>query len=212
MRILKSLAAAAAGLAMLGAPAMAADVEFTGSKFTCLEYTNGLGENASGKLQSIIAKVWIQGYLAGYYKNTQRLELVDDPAVSDLLDNNLLQTCRAWASRDIMGVSLAVLAPQERQLPANVGADFSPVGYTCAQHVKAKAGAAADANRADIAELWGFAFIQGFKNVNQPDLEVPGEAKSQLIGIVNKRCAVAASAETPYMDMIALIAEAVKLQ
>lgn len=212
MRNLKTLAAVVAGLALPCAPAAAADVEFTGSKFSCLEYTNGLGENASGKLQSVIAKIWIQGYLAGYYKAANKLELVDDPAAAETLDNNLLQTCRTWASSDIMGVSLAVLAKTDRPMPAKVGADFSPVGYTCAQHVKARGGAAADANRADVAELWGFAFIQGYKNVNQPELEVPVTAKAQLMGVVNKRCAVPASAQTPYMDMIALVSEAVKLQ
>lgn len=210
MRFLKTLAAAVAGLALLAAPAAAADVEFTGSKFTCLEYTNGLGENASGKLQSVIARVWIHGYLSGYYKASQKLNLVDDAATSDALDNALLQTCREWAARDILGVSLQLLAPTERAMPAKAGADFSPVGYTCEQHTKAKAGAAADANRADIAELWAFAFIQGYKNLNQPDLEVPVESKGQLVGAINNVCNK--NAGLPYMDIAALVSEKVKLQ
>lgn len=210
MQFLKTLAAALAGLAMLTAPAMAADVEFTGSKFTCLEYTNGLGENASGKLQSVIARVWIHGYLSGYYKAGQKLNLVDDAAAGDALDNNLLQTCREWASRDILGVSVEVLAKTDRQMPAAAGADFSPVGYTCEQHIKARSGAAADANRADIAELWAFAFIQGYKNLNQPDLEVPVESKAQLVGAINGVCNK--NAGLPYMDIAALVSEKVKLQ
>ena len=213
MRFLKTLAAAAAGLAMLAAPAMAADVEFTGSKFTCLEYTNGLGENASGKLQSVIARVWNHGYLAGFNTASQKLTFADEAgaaAADEALDNNLLQTCREWASRDILGVSLELLAKVERQMPPKAGADFSPVGYTCEQHTKAKAGAAADANRADIAELWAFAFIQGYKNLNQPDLEVPVESKAQLVGAINNVCVKNAGLQ--YMDIAALVSEKVKLQ
>lgn len=210
MKFLKTMAAALTGLALLAAPAAAADVEFTGSKFTCLEYTNGLGENSSGKLQSIIARVWIHGYLSGYAKASQKLNFSDDAAAGDALDNNLLQTCREWASRDILGVSLSVLAKVERAMPAKAGADFSPVGYTCEQHTKAKAGAAADANRADIAELWAFAFIQGYKNLGQPDLEVPVESKAQLVGVINNQCVK--NAALPYMDLAALVSEKVKLQ
>ncbi len=210
MRFLKTLAVAVAGLAMLAAPVAAADVEFTGSKFSCLEYTNGLGENASGKLQSVIARVWMHGYLSGYYKASQKLNLVDDAATGDAFDNTLLQTCREWAAQDILGVSLQVLAKADRQMPAKAGADFSPVGYTCEQHLKAKSGAAADANRADIAELWAFAFIQGFKNLGQPELEVPVDSKPQLVGAINNVCNKNAGLQ--YMDIAALVSEKVKLQ
>lgn len=210
MRFLKTVAAAVAGLAMLAAPAVAADVEFTGSKFTCLEYTNGLGENASGKLQSVIARVWMHGYLSGFYKASQKLNLADDAATAEAFDNTLLQTCREYAGNDLLGVSLQVLAKADRQLPAKAGADFTPVGYTCEQHTKAKQGAAADANRADIAELWAFAFIQGFKNLNQPELEVPVDSKAQLVGAINNVCLK--NAALPYMDIAALVSEKVKLQ
>jgi hypothetical protein len=210
MRFLKTVAAAVAGLAMLAAPAVAADVEFTGSKFTCLEYTNGLGENASGKLQSVIARVWMHGYLSGYYKASQKLNLADDAAAAEAFDNQLLQTCREYAGNDLLGVSLQVLAKADRQMPAKAGADFSPVGYTCEQHTNAKKGAAADANRADIAELWAFAFIQGFKNLNQPELEVPVDSKAQLVGAINNVCLKNAGLQ--YMDIAALVSEKVKLQ
>ncbi len=210
MRFLKTVAAAVAGLAMLAAPAVAADVEFTGSKFTCLEYTNGLGENASGKLQSVIARVWMHGYLSGFYKASQKLNLSDEAAAAEAFDNTLLQTCREYAGNDLLGVSLQVLAKADRQLPAKAGADFSPVGYTCEQHTKAKQGAAADANRADIAELWAFAFIQGFKNLNQPELEVPVDSKAQLVGAINNVCLKNAGLQ--YMDIAALVSEKVKLQ
>lgn len=210
MRFLKNLAAAVAGLAMLAAPAMSAELEFTGSKFTCLEYTNGLGENASGRLQSVIARVWIHGYLSGFYKASQKLNIVDDAAAGEALDNSLLQTCREWAARDILGVSLEILAKADRQMPAKAGADFSPVGYTCEQHTKAKAGGAGDANKADIAEAWAFAFIQGYKNLAQPDLEIPVESKAQLVGAINNVCLK--NAALPYMDIAALVSEKVKLQ
>src|SRR5438128_1128781 len=49
--------------------------EFDGANFTCLNYTNGLGENASNKMQSMLGNLWMQGYLAGYYKAKNMLEI-----------------------------------------------------------------------------------------------------------------------------------------
>ena len=65
------------------------------------------------------------------------------------------------------------------------------------------------AAKADIAELWGFAFIQGYKSVSQPDLEIPMTVKPQLLGAVQRSCGN--NKATLFMDLTALVAEKVKL-
>jgi hypothetical protein len=103
-----------------------------------------------------------------------------------------------------------MLTNEPRKLPKNVTTDFAPSTYTCGQHVDAKSGAAADANRADLAENWAFAFIQGAKNVATPNMEIRAENKPQLIAVMNKACGNAR--DTLYGDLAALVAEKVKIQ
>ena len=87
--------------------------------------------------------------------------------------------------------------------------DFVPGAYTCGNYVDAKTGPANAAAKADLAELWGFAFIQGFKSVAQPDLEIPMTVKPQLLSAVQRSCAN--NKATLFMDLAALVAEKVKL-
>jgi hypothetical protein len=190
--------------------AMAQQGEFDGSAFTCLQYTNGQGENSSGKAQAGLAKIWVTGYLAGYYKAKGNLEIVDDKEAEGKLNSSILSKCREYPQTSILTVSMQALGSDARKLPAMVTADFNPQSYTCGNHVDAKNGSAADGMKADLAELWAFAFIQGFKNVAQPDMVIPMENKKVLTGAISNNCAK--NRDTPYFDLTALVADKVKLQ
>jgi hypothetical protein len=189
--------------------ASGANGEFTASKFTCLEYTNGLGENSSGRSQSEIARIWMLGFLAGHYKAQMNLEFTDDQAEAAKVMDLTLQRCREHPESSFMVVGLQAIAIEPHKLPKNVTGDFSPAAYTCGNYVEAKTGPANAAAKADLAELWGFAFIQGYKSVAQPDLEIPASVKPQLLGAVQRSCAN--NKATPFMDLTALVAEKVKL-
>ena len=80
---------------------------------------------------------------------------------------------------------------------------------TCGDFVDAKGGAANAAAKADLAELWGFGFIQGYKNVAQADMEIPIAVKPQLLGAVQRSCGN--NRATLFMDLTALVADKVKL-
>ena len=69
--------------------------------------------------------------------------------------------------------------------------------------------AANAAAKADLAELWGFGFIQGYKNVAQADMEIPIAVKPQLLGAVQRSCGN--NRATLFMDLTALVADKVKL-
>jgi hypothetical protein len=184
--------------------------EFDGSTFTCLNYTNGLGENASNKTQSMLARVWIEGYLAGYFKAQNKLELSNEKADGDKVVNLMLQKCREYPSSSILAVSQQAIAKESIKIPGTALADFSPANYTCADHTEAKKGGASGANRADIADLWAIAFIQGYKNVAQSDMVIPMENKSVLTGAIARNCEK--NATMKFLDLTALVADKVKLQ
>ena len=210
----KSIIGIAAGLSLMvfatGANAAAsASGEFTPSKMTCLEYTNGLGENSSSKMQSEISRIWTLGYVAGFYKAGNTLEMTDDAAEAAKLGDLMLQRCRDSPQASILLVAMKALVIEPHKLPKSVTADFNPSSFTCGQFVDAKAGASNSAAQADLAELWGFGFIQGYKNVAQPDMEIPAAVKPQLLGAVARSCGN--NRNTLFMDLTALVAEKVKL-
>jgi hypothetical protein len=214
MSVLRKLACLMAGVGALmvvsSAQAAGAGEAFSGGTFTCLQFTNGLGDNSSSKMQSNLARLWILGYLAGYYKAQGKLEMTDDAGEMRKIDELMVSRCREFPQATILGMAAQALANEPHKLPKTVMGDFSPDTYTCGQHVTARGGVAADATKADLAEMWGFAFIQGFKNVGSPNMEIRSENMPSLMGVANKACGNAK--ETKYLELMALVAEKVKIQ
>jgi len=215
MSFVRKLACFAAGLSAMvcvaGANAAAPGV-FTGGSYSCLEYMNGLGENSAGKVQSGIARLWIHGYLTGYFKGKGTLEFSEDPAEATALTAAIAEKCQGNPPQTaILSISLAGLASEPRKVPKIATGEFAPGAYTCGQHVEAKKGPAAKANAADLTELWAFAFVQGIKNVAQPDIEIRPEFKDPIVGNVNKVCGSSANKDKLFMDIVALVAEKVKI-
>ncbi|TAL04342.1 MAG: hypothetical protein EPO08_01645 [Rhodospirillaceae bacterium] len=199
-------------------PVLAADAtsapagngEFDGSTFKCLDYTNGLGDNASTKMQSVLGQLWMQGYLAGYYKGQGKLELSDDKADDQKLSSVMLQQCRQYPGSAILTVAQQAIGKDVYKIPSKTIADFSVASYTCGQQVDAKGGSAGDANKADLADLWSFAFIQGFKNATARDMVISVDNKSVLTGAIARSCGK--NRDMTLLDMTALVADKVKLQ
>ena len=201
--------AAGVGAMALVSGANAADEGFAGGKFTCLQFTSGLGGSSSGKLPSDLARLWVVGYLSGYYKAQGSLAFSEDAADRQSFNEALNAKCKEFGKSSILGVSMNALSKEARKIPSVAGADFTPTTYKCGQHVDAKAGPAADANKADLAELWAFAFIQGYKNVASPNMEIGNENMPPLLGAINNNCAK--NRDTLFMDLTALVAEKVKI-
>ncbi|MDX2142620.1 MAG: hypothetical protein SFV19_04645 [Rhodospirillaceae bacterium] len=204
------MSAAVCGAMVLGAAgAQAQSGEFDGSTFTCLQYTSGQGDNSSTKAQVDLAKLWMMGYLTGYYKAKGNLELVDEGKAKDSVLSALVSKCRENPSVTIMTVGLQAIATDARKMPSKPSDDIDLTSYTCANHVDARGGAASQAMKADLAELWAFAFIQGYKNLNQPDMVIPMENKPVLTGAITKNCGK--NLDKTFLDLTAMVAQAVKL-
>ena len=184
--------------------------EFDGAKVTCLEYTNGLGENSSGRVQSQLGRLWMLGYMSGFYDAEGNLELSEEDRDGEGIANLMRQTCQDFPQNSLLSVSMQALTADLHKIPSAPMMEFTPTSYSCGQHVDAKGGSASDANKADLADLWAFAFIQGYANVEAPDMEIPIENKGALTGAIVKNCAN--NRDMAFMDLTALVAKAVKLK
>ena len=192
-----------------GRPKPQAD-EFNPSTFTCLEYTSGTGANATNRLRSIIAKVWMQGNLTGLHRGRGDLSLSDSEDDRTALSQHLDDSCRTFPSASILTIGIMDLAKLPLVMPDEIFAGIKLSDYTCAAHLAAKSGGAGDAIKSDIAEMWAFAFIQGYKLATNPDIVIPIGAKPLLVGAVVKACS--ANKGSAFLDLTAQVAEKVKLQ
>ena len=184
--------------------------EFNPGTFSCLEYISGTGENATNRLRSVIAKVWIQGNLTGLHRGNGDLALSSDMVDRDALTERLDRSCRAFPTASILTISVMDLAKAPLKMPDEIFAGIRMSEYTCETHLAAKSSGAGDAIKSDIAEMWAFAFIQGYKLAKNPDVVIPMEAKPLLVGAMAKACA--ANRKIGFLDLTAQVAEKVKLQ
>jgi hypothetical protein len=195
---------------MCGAAARASAADFSGGTFTCLDYTSGLGENSTGRMQSNLARLWMYGFLGGYYKAKDELEMSsEDAADTKTLDSAIMQTCNVYPSNSIFVALAKGIAPEHRKMPNAIARDFTPMTYTCGQHLDGKNGAAAAANKADLAEFWAFGFVQGYKNVSAPDFEIGAEFRPAITKSLLNACA--ARREELLMDVARMVADKVKI-
>ena len=171
--------------------------EFSAIEFRCLAADNRPG----AAVQSALAEVWTHGYLAGAAKAQNALTFAQGSAGS------LLTACKTYPQ-----AFLLVLANQELSKTsgpiAGTNAAFAPAGYTCKDYVAARNGA--DKTQADLVDLWSFGFIQGFKNVGQPNMEIPFEVRPQLLTVAANACAK--TPELNFVDLMGQVAAKVKLK
>ncbi len=173
---------------------------FSAVEFRCRALSDGSG--LAG--HSALARLWANGYLAGHGKATGGLSFAE--AGEDAVAVALKSACRARPEAFLFEVSGQDLTKISAPLPTNTTA-FSAATYACRDYLAAREG---KTSGADFADLWGIAFIQGFKNVAQPGLEIPFDVRGQLMGAVAANCAK--NPDITFVDLTGLIAEKVKLK
>jgi len=185
---------------LLNAPDAAATARnFTGEEFRCAALATGV------TAQPALAQLWAHGYVAGVYKARNALTFAG--TADEAFDSALRDVCMQYPQAFLLAAASQELAKVPRPMSPATAA-FSPVSYACKDYVAARNGA--NKAEADFADLWGFAFIQGYKSVNQPGLEMPFEVRPQLLGAVAGACAK--TPEVGFLDLTALVAEKVKLK
>lgn len=201
-------AALMATMAMGATAAQAQGADFDGTNFTCLQYTSSMAENSSTKAQGNLAKMWVLGYLAGHYKAANTLQVVDDPKAGEAIASALAAKCKEAPQGTIWAVS-GFLSGEVRKIPKMASDTMDLNAYTCASHSDAKSGSAAEMMKSDLADLWAFAFIQGFKNFTDKEMVINMENKPMLTGAVARNCSK--MRDKTFLELTGMVAQAVKL-
>lgn len=181
--------------------------DFDASKFLCLNYTSGLAPNSTSRAATIMARIWVFGFLDGYYETTEKLERSDDPADVQKLDDAIVAGCKNNPGASVYAIAVQGLTADVFKLPTTIAAGLS-VAYTCGEHLEAKESAAV---KADLAELWAFGLVEGAKAVANPELRIPIESKALIMDAVNRSCGNANNKGKAYRDLVGAVTEKVKL-
>ncbi len=193
--------APASGNGLARADAAATARNFSAGEFRCSAFAR-----SSGGAQPTLARLWTHGYLAGYAKAKGALTFAGTP--DDVrMNQGLDAACQQHPHALLLAVASQELSKTAVELPPSTPA-FNPTSTTCADFTAARKGGSTA--QADFIELWTFAFLQGYKNVGQPDLEIPYDARARILAAFTNACVK--NAAMPYIELVTLGATRVKLQ
>ncbi len=170
--------------------------DFSPGDFRC----TALAGRAGSEIKSALARLWAHGYIAGFARVGNHLTFADNA------DSGITESCSGRPDA-FLRIAAHHAAEMPHDLPTGNGA-FNSGTYTCNDFVTARKNT--NKGEAELAGLWSFAFIQGYKNVAQPELEMPFEARPQLIEPLAKACEK--SPDSLLVDLTAAFAGRVKLQ
>jgi hypothetical protein len=201
-------AAMALGLGLSSAQAQTGD--FDPANMRCLDFVNGQGDGATNKGRADLARIWIMGYMAGNYTGREKLEWTDESDAEEKAIGAVLSKCRENPEVTLLTVSEFVSSDRRRDLPNTLSNDFNPQTYMCGDYADGREGAAADVLKADLADVWAFAFVQGYVNTDDPDLMIPVENKPAITGAIAGNCAK--NREFSFFNLTAAVAPMVSPQ
>lgn len=179
------------------ADAAAGAQDFSAGEFRCLAF-----DRPGGRDQAAVAPLWAHGYLSGAYAaQGKRTPAGND----DLLTPALRTACAAAPQALLLAVAKNDLARTPRELPAAMPS-FPAAALTCRMY----AGARADKTLTGFADLWALAFIQGYKNVAQPDVEISYESRPVLLKAIAAACVK--NPEIGFAGLMSAVAAKVKIK
>lgn len=173
---------------------------FAASEFKCSGLINGQGVTT----QYGLAQLWTHGYLAGRWKATDALTLAPGSAGDDA---PLAETCAKYPLAFLITAASQELAKTPRPLPAETPV-FPPETYTCRAFIDSRK--APNKDQSDLVGLWTFAFIQGYKYVSQPEMEIPWDARTRLLDAMAATCAK--FQDRRFLDLAAAVAAKVRIK
>jgi cyclophilin family peptidyl-prolyl cis-trans isomerase len=153
---------------------------FSASEFKCSGLTNAQGVTT----QSGLAQLWTHGYLAGRFTATNALTFNTGTTAGD--DPALVEACAKFPLAFLLTVASQELSKEPRPLAATTSA-FPLESYTCKAFAESRK--AKDKDQGELVGLWTFGFIQGYKNVSQPEMEIPFDARTRLLDAMAGACA-----------------------
>lgn len=174
---------------------------FSAAEFKCAGLTAGKGVTT----QSALAELWTHGYLAGRFRAGNALSFA--PADDSGLAAAMTESCAQYPLAFLLTAASQDMAKAPRALPASTPA-FPLETYTCQHFTDVRK--AANKDQSDLIGLWAFGFIQGYKNVSQPEMEIPYETRPRLLDAMAAACAK--SPALNFLDLTAAVAAKVRLK
>ena len=184
-----------------GPDAATAARNFSAAEFRCVALDRGAGITT----QAALAQLWSHGFLAGRYKAQNTLTFAGDPNDADV-DTALVDLCTTSPGTVLYAASGEV-AKTARAL-SSVTPAFSTTTYKCKDYVTARKGANKD--QADLADLWAFALVEGYKSVSSPKSIIAFENRVKVMDAVAKACGK--NAEMSFLDLMSLVAAKVVIK
>lgn len=173
-----------------------ATTDFNAGDFRCTAFAGRPGSET----QAALARFWAHGYIAGLARAGSHLTFADAG------DSGIEESCAGRAEAFLRPAALHA-AETQHDLPATNGV-FDARTYACKNFVAARKNS--NKGEAELIGLWSFAFIQGYKNATQPKLEMPFEARPQLVEPLARACEK--SPDVLLVEMTAAVAAKVKLK
>ena len=184
-----------------------AQTAFDAGRVSCGDFIGAQKTDSPNHEQYEHGRLWVLGYLAGHYTADGELEVTNRAAEVEPVHNLLHQMCQGFPDSSLLYVSMLTLATETLKLPAEPRPGFKTGSYTCSQHIEIKD--EGEPGNADAAELWAFAFIQGYKNVEAPYIVIPTESMASLTAAIVKNCRD--NPETLFQELTIDVAKAVRL-
>lgn len=182
---------------------------FSAAEFKCAGLIAGKGVTT----QSALAELWTHGYLAGRFQAGNALSFGGDGDGG--LASALAETCAQYPLAFLLTAASQELARTPRPLPVSTPA-FPLATYTCKDFTDARKAANKDTTKdttkdqADLIGLWAFGFIQGYKNVSQPEMEIPYDTRPRLLDAMAGVCAK--SPALGFVDLTSAVAAKVRIK
>jgi peptidylprolyl isomerase len=174
---------------------------FSASEFKCSGLINGQGVTT----QSALAQLWTHGYLAGRFTAGNALTFDTGAVAGD--DPALAETCARFPQAFLLTVASQELTREPRALAATTSV-FPVESYTCKEFAASRKPAAKD--QGELVGLWTFGFIQGYKNVSQPEMEIPYDARPRLLDAMAAACAK--FPDRRFLDLASAVAAKVRIK
>ncbi len=181
------------------APATARN--FSASEFKCSGLINGQGVTT----QSGVAQLWTHGYLAGRFAATNALTFNTGEVAG--ADPALAEACTQFPQAFLLTVASKELSKAPRALAETTPA-FPLESYTCKAFSESRKGPGKE--QGELVGLWTFGYIQGYKNVSQPQMEIPFDARARLLDAMAGVCAK--FPEHRFLDLASAVAAKVTIK
>ncbi|NKB43498.1 MAG: hypothetical protein GKS03_04385 [Alphaproteobacteria bacterium] len=162
------------------------------ARYACTTFIDG--EDKSKRKKDIdrarLARFWLVGFLTGAYEADAVLEFSEDEGDAEsVVISRVKEYCEENRDNSIHAAAVWTGA-SPKPLPASTAVGFDPRQYSCGAYSEGRDGRGDARSRAEAAEFWAFAFVQGTVSVrHHPRLVISVANKRKIVRALKQSCA-----------------------